>query len=99
MKMIQKIVDNIDAELESAEQYAEEYIYEKSKESSEDAGRYRSYSQQELEHATFLHTKAVKMIEELKKVYTPSQEMLDKWNKEHGKYTDKVARINMMLKM
>ena len=38
-------------------------------------------------------------IEELRKVYAPPQEMLEKWNADHKKYIEKAAWIKQMLAM
>lgn len=99
MKMIKKMVDHIDEELCGAEKYAEDMIQSKAEGKMDDARKYREMSQQELDHADFLHKIAVEKIMEIKKVYTPSQEMLDKWTKAHSEYVDKVARIKVMLNM
>ena len=37
----------------------------------------------ELKHAGYIHDRAVEEIEELRKVYTPPQDMLDKWDADH----------------
>lgn len=99
MKMIKKIVDSIDDELCGAEKYAEEYIYQKSVGNSTWASKYKTMSTQELEHGMTQHDRVVEEIERVRSVYQPSQEMLDKWEKSHKEYLDKVARIKIMLSM
>ena len=51
----------------------------------------------ELKHASYIHDKAVEEIEELSKVYTPPESMMEKWNSEHKKYIEKAAWIKQML--
>ena len=41
----------------------------------------------------------VEEIEELRKVYTPPQEMMDKWDSDHRKYIEQAAWIKQMLTM
>lgn len=96
MIKIKKTVDLICEELEGAERWAEDYIYAKAN-GDPDYNKYREMANQELDHATFLHKKAVEEIEKVREVYSPSQEMLDKWDHSHRKYVDQVARIKMMI--
>lgn len=99
MTKIKKLVDEIDDELCSAKEYAEEYLTYKAKGNNTWANRYKEMSMDELKHADYIHERAVADIEELSKVYTPPQEMLDKWNSDHKKYIEKAAWIRQMLNM
>ena len=53
----------------------------------------------ELKHAGYIHDRAVEEIEELRKVYTPPQDMLDKWDADHKRFIEKTAWIRQMLSM
>ena len=97
MRLIAKLVDNIDEELESAQEYAERYIYEKSRGNSSLAGRYRDMAAQELEHALVIHNQAVEEIDRIKEVYKAPAEMEKKWEESHKEYVDKMARIKTMI--
>lgn len=97
MKIIKDYVNKIEDELESAQDYAEQYVYQKASGNSEYYSRYRLMSEQELDHAIFIHDIAVREIEKIRDVYQPSQEMLDKWNASHAEYVQKVAMIRLML--
>ena len=99
MTRIKNLADEIKDELGSAKEYAEEYLTYKSKEDSGWANRYREMATDELKHAGYLHDRVVNEIEELRKTYTPPQEMLDKWDKDHKKYIEKSAWIKQMLEM
>jgi hypothetical protein len=53
----------------------------------------------ELKHADYIHERAVEEIEELRRVYTPPQEMLEKWDSDHKRYIEQAAWIRQMLTM
>ena len=71
----------------------------KAKEDTQWANRYKEMAQDELKHASFIHDRAVEEIEELRKVYTPPQDMLEKWDADHKKFIEKSAFVKMMLNM
>lgn len=104
MTRIKKLADELKDELCSAKEYAEEYLTMKAKSSqSENYGRFAKYydemAHQELQHAAYLHEIVVSEIEELSKVYTPPEEMMEKWDSDHKEYIEKAAWIRQMLEM
>lgn len=99
MTKIKKLADEIMDELCSAKEYAEEYLSYKAKDNSEWAKRYDEMAEDELKHASYLHDRVTEEIEELRKVYTPPQDMLEKWDADHKKYVEKAAWIRQMLAM
>lgn len=102
MKYIKKMVDEINDEIHSAKKYAERAVELKAKgdqTSLNNSSKYKTIANQELEHAMFIHELTVKEIERLRGIYTPPQDMLDKWNKSHEEYVEKVAWIKQMLNM
>lgn len=99
MKRIKDLADEIKDELHSAKEYAQEYLTYKAKDEGTWANRYKEMAQEELKHAGYIHDRAVVEIEELRKVYTPPQDMLDKWDADHKKYIEKAAWIRQMLAM
>ena len=99
MKRIKNLADEIKDELHSAKEYAEEYIAFKSKENSTWANRYKEMAQDELKHAGYIHDRVVVEIEELRKIYTPPQGMMEKWESDHKKYIEKAAWIRQILSM
>lgn len=99
MTNIKKLADEIMDELDSAKEYAEEHLSYKAKENPEWAKRYEEMAHDELKHADYLHDRVVEEIEELRKVYTPPQDMLNKWDADHKKYVEKAAWIRQMLAM
>lgn len=107
MTKIKKLADEIMDELESAKEYAEEYLTFKAKAATSDgtknygtwSKRYHEMAEDELKHSSYLHDRVVEEIEELQKVYTPPQEMMEKWDADHKKYIEKAAWIKQMLAM
>lgn len=99
MKAIKRLVNKIDEELAGAQSYAEMYVEEKSEGNTEWAKEFREMAEDELKHSGKIHDYAVMKINKLKEVYTPSQEMLDKWEESHKNYVDKAAWIKQMLAM
>lgn len=97
MKMIKKLVDCLDEELEGAQMYAEKYVERKANDDTKWAARFKAMAEDEIRHSTQIHELIVEEIEKLKKIYTPPQEMLDKWDHEHVKYVDSAAWIKQML--
>ena len=99
MTRIKELADQMKDELCSAKDYAEEYLSYKAKEDAPWATRYKEMALDELKHADYIHERAVAEIETLRKVYTPPEDMLEKWDHEHKKYVEKAAWIRQMLAM
>lgn len=99
MKRIADLVDQIDEEIEGAKTYAECYLDRKARNDSQWATRYKEMANDELKHATWIHDLAVEEIETLQRVYTPTTEMQEAWDKSHARYVEKVAWIKQMLAM
>ena len=99
MTRIKNLVDGIKEELDDSRKYAEEALFYKAKGDSTWYQRYKSMSEQELSHANILHDRAVLEIEELRKVMTPPEEMLQKWESSHREYIEKAAWVRQMLAM
>lgn len=99
MTRIKKLAEEIEDELCSAKEYAEESLTYKAKGNSQWSNRYKEMAQDELKHADYIHERAVSEIEELRAIYTPPEEMLEKWESDHKKYIEKAAWIRQMLSM
>ena len=99
MTKIKELADDMKDELCSAKDYAEEYLTFKAQDNSTWANRYKEMANDELKHAGYIHDRIVVEIETLRKVYTPPQDMLDKWDADHKKYIEKTAWIRQMLAM
>ena len=99
MTKIKRYVEHMDEELCGAKDYAEKYLEAKASGQSEMAEKYKEMATDELKHATYVHNIAVDEIEKIKKVFTPPQDMLARWEKAHSKYIDRTAKVKGMLAM
>lgn len=99
MKIIKEFVDAIKDELESAEEYAEKFVEMKAKNDVPAANKYKEMANDELKHADYEHTWALKAIDEISKVYVPPVEMQEAWDKAHKEYVQHAAWIKQMLAM
>lgn len=99
MTKIKKYAEHIAEELDGAKEYAEKYIECKAKGNSQWANRFKEMSNDELKHASYLHEKAMQEIEELGKVFKPTEEMENSWEHAHKEFVEKTAWIKQMLTM
>lgn len=99
MTKIKKLAEHIEEELSGAKEYAEKYVECKAKGDMQWANRYKEMANDELKHASYLHDKATQDIEEISKVFKPTEEMEEKWEKCHKKYVEQAAWIKQMLAM
>lgn len=99
MHIIKKMADHIEEELEGAKEYAEKYVEAKAKGNMAMANKYKEMASDELRHSMYIHEFAVSEIESLRKVYTPSVEMQEKWDRLHKEYTQEAALVRQMLSM
>jgi fructose-1,6-bisphosphatase len=97
MKSIKKYVEQLEEELEGAQDYAERYVECKAKGNMTRANRFKEMATDELKHCGYIHEMAVQEIEDIKKVYTAPVEMQEKWEKAHKIYIEKAAWIKQML--
>ena len=99
MTKIKKLAEHIEEELIGAKEYAEKYVECKAKGDMQWANRYKEMANDELKHAGYLHDKATQEIEEISKVYKPTEEMEEKGEKCHKKYVGQSAWIKQMLSL
>lgn len=99
MTKIKKYVEQIDDEIHGAKEYAEKYVECKAKGNMQNATKYKEMANDELKHAGYVHTMAVAEIEEINKIFKPTVEMQEKWDKSHAEYVEKTAWIKQMLAM
>lgn len=97
MKSIKKYVEQLEEELEGAQDYAEKYVECKAKGNMTRANRFKEMATDELKHCGYIHEMAVQEIEEIKRVYTAPSEMQEKWEKAHKLYVERASWIKQML--
>jgi ferritin-like protein len=97
MKIIAKLVDFIDDELEGAEDYAECAIKQKA-ERPRLADKFIELAETEMNHMRILHQEAVKLIDEIRQSEgEPPRDMLAVYEYEHAKQTKRAAVITQMI--
>lgn len=99
MRKIKELVERIDDELESAEEYAEKFVEYKADGESSMAEKFREMASQEMSHANMMHELAVKEIEKVSAVFNAPADMREKWDKSHTEYIQRAARIKSMINM
>lgn len=99
MTIIKKYVEAIESEISGAKEYAEKFVENKVRGDMQKASRYSEMANDELKHAMYEHEWAVKAVDEISKVYTPPEEMMEKWEKAHKIYVEEVANIKHMLSL
>ena len=100
MQKIKEIIEKLDDEIKDAKSKAEEYADFKLAGDRQEASASKQAALDELKHADLYHTRAVKEIQRIKQVYPePPAKMMEKWEKEHHEYIDRVAFIKQILSM
>lgn len=99
MKIIHKMLEHLDEELEGAMEYAEEYIEHKAKNDHTRATKFKEMAHDELNHASTLRDFFITDMESIKRVYTLTEEETHAW--EHGckKINQQMAIVKQMLSM
>ena len=99
MTIIKKYVEAMKDEISGAKEYAEKFVENKVRGDMQKASRYSEMANDELKHAMYEHEWAVKAVDEISKVYTPPEEMMEKYEKAHKEYVEEVAKIKQMLSL
>lgn len=97
MTKIKKLAEHMFDELDGAKDYAEHYVEKKAKGDSSWANRYKEMTQDELKHAMYIHELLVTEIDIISKVYTPSVECKESWDKYNKCYVEQASLVKQML--
>lgn len=97
MKIIDKMIDALDDEIEGAKKYAEKYIEWKSRGDSARASKYREMANDELRHASNIHDFAMSDLDGLKRVYAIPEKDEEKWTSAHRRFAEQYALVKQML--
>lgn len=99
MKIIKRLVEDIEEELEGAENYAKKATQYKLDDRAL-AETYANIASQELSHVDLLHAQVVRFIKDSKAAgEVPPAGMLDVWNYEHDRHIESISKIKMLLEM
>lgn len=99
MKIIEKMIDCLHEEVEGAMEYAEKYIENKARNNINRANKYKEMATDELKHAGYLREMDIMDIDEMKKVYTLTEEEETAWEHGHKHINEKMAMVHHMLSM
>lgn len=99
MKMIDKMLEHLEEEVEGARGYAEKYIECKAKGNMPRATRYKEMATDELKHAGYLRDMDIADVEGLSKVYTMTDAEQSKWQHGHKHLTEQMAMVKHILSM
>jgi Na+-translocating ferredoxin:NAD+ oxidoreductase RnfC subunit len=99
MKLIDKMLEQLEDEVEGARDYAEKYVECKARGNMSRANRYKEMAHDELKHATFLKEMDIADIDELKKVYPMTDEEQSLWEHGHKHVNDQMAMVMHVLSM
>jgi hypothetical protein len=97
MKIIHKMIESLEEEVEGAKEYAEQYIECKAKGNLQRANVFKEMAHDELRHATTLHDLYVKDIESIEKVYPIPDEVSTHWEHSRKRTVESIALIKQML--
>lgn len=99
MRLIDKMLEQLEEEVEGARDYAEKYVECKARGNMNRANRYKEMAHDELKHATFLKEMDIADIDELKKVYPMTDEEQSLWEHGHKHVNDQMAMVMHILSM
>jgi Na+-translocating ferredoxin:NAD+ oxidoreductase RnfC subunit len=99
MRLIDKMLEQLEEEVEGARDYAEKYVECKARGNMSRANRYKEMAHDELKHATFLKEMDIADIDELKKVYPMTDEEQSLWEHGHKHVNDQMAMVMHVLSM
>jgi hypothetical protein len=99
MRLIDKMLEQLEDEVEGARDYAEKYVECKARGNMSRANRYKEMAHDELKHATFLKEMDIADIDELKKVYPMTDEEQSLWEHGHKHVNDQMAMVMHILSM
>ena len=99
MKLIHKLIESFEEELEGAKEYAEKYIDSKARGNIVRAEKYSEMAKDELKHAGYMKEFAIKDYEEIKKVYPVPDETEEAFEHALKKSSECMATVKQMLSM
>lgn len=99
MKMIDKMIDCLEDEVEGAMDYAEKYIENKARGDMSRANKYKEMAHDELKHAGYIRDMHLQDIDELGKVYTLTEAEESMWTHAHKHINEQMALVKHLLTM
>ena len=99
MKIVHKLIESFEEELEGAKEYAEKYIDSKARGNIVRAEKYSEMAKDELKHAGYMKEFAIRDYEEIKKVYPIPTDIEEAFEHALKKSSECMATVKQMLSM
>jgi hypothetical protein len=99
MKLIDKMLEQLEEEVEGARDYAEKYVECKARGNMPRANHYKEMAHDELKHATFLKEMDMADVDDLKRVYPMTEEEEHHWAHRIKCINDQMAMVMHVLSM
>lgn len=99
MKLLDKMLEHLEEEIDGAREYAEKYIECKARGNVSRANRYKEMASDELKHATFLKEMDAADLSELERTYHMTEEEQSTWDHWQKRLTDQMALVMHILSM
>lgn len=97
MKILHKMLEALEEEVEGAKEYAEKYIEARARGNMTRATKYKEMANDELKHAGYIRDMNIMDADELKRVYTLSEEDETAWEHGHKRLNEEMAMVKQML--
>jgi DNA-binding transcriptional regulator YiaG len=97
MKLLHKMLEALEEEVEGAKEYAEKYIESRARGNMTRANKYKEMANDEIKHAGYIRDMNIMDADELKKVYTISEEDETAWEHGHKRLNEEIAMVKQML--
>jgi ferritin len=93
MRLLEKLIENIEEELEGAKEYAERYIECKARGNNQRASKYKEMAHDEIRHAEEIYSFADTDVEAIRRVHPLSVEDEEEWARAVKKMHECIARV------
>lgn len=97
MKILHKMLEALEEEVEGAKEYAEKYIENRARGNMTRANKYKEMANDEIKHAEYIMTFNMMDVDEIKRVYTIPEEDEENWNHRHKCLNEQIAITKQML--
>lgn len=97
MRMIDKLMHQLEEEVEGAKHYAEKYLENAARGNNSRAVKFKEMANDELKHAGYVRDFAMLDIDEVRRVYHIPDADLEKWEHFHRQMAEQMALVRHML--
>lgn len=97
MKIIEKMIERLNEEVDGAEDYAEIYIENKARGNHSRANRFKEMALDELKHASYLREMDIADLNDISRIHTLSESDQELWGRGHRLASERIAIVKQML--